>query len=466
MALGISQRDIQNYETPTVTAVIPPVSQAEVVGENIAAPFKGVAGGVESAYQTLATGATSLVAGMLPSREQMFAAANAGMPPPEDIAQLDPEQIRANQAIDAAHAMANLRPDPRKSGTAAQVLYGLTSGTTRFIAGTAAAGPLGGAALVGTTEGTMTRDEILAATGDRKIANMLGLGSGVFAGTAALLPGGFGSSLASRVTSGAAAQLTLGVSQREMMSSVLADAGYKDQAAQYRPLDGAAMMADAVLGATFGLVHHAFAPPEAIDSAHTIKDSQQIERSAGGPATDTVSRNAVVDNAVQSAERLIEGNGDPPPMKDVRYVPDAAQEAAREATAREADSAAAEAGAERVEAPVEPTGVPEFDRLAGEAKTLGGQIRSILSRAGRQEQAVEQAKASEGEAVAKLSPETQEVLAQAKEALSRNEGLKVHDEEGNPIDAPAALQREMDNVKNAASDGELAKVAAACFGRG
>ncbi len=37
----------------------------------------------------------------------------------------------------------------------------------------------------------------------------------------------------------------------------------------YTPLDGQAMMADAVLGLGFGFVHHAFAP-STIDAAHTV----------------------------------------------------------------------------------------------------------------------------------------------------------------------------------------------------
>jgi hypothetical protein len=457
MPMGISQRDIQNYETPAVTAVIPPVSTGEVVGENLSAVPKGLASGVESTWQALATGATSAIMGVLPDRQQMFSAANAGMPVPETMAELDPEQIRVNQALDATEAVNRLKPDPRKSGTAANILYGLTSGVTRFIAGSVATGsPLGGAALVGATEGTGTRNELLASGVDRKTADMLGLGSGVFAGTAALLPGGYGKTLASRVTSGAVAQLSLGVSQREMMSAVLAGAGYKDQAAQYRPLDGASMMADAVLGATFGLLHHAFAPPEAVDSAHTIKDAQQVEKSAGGPAVDSANRDAVIDSHVAAAEKLLEDSGEPPQTKDVRVVPDPVEAATREKVASEADAAAKEAGAKPVEMPDMPE--PELPEGTGEEASPTG---SLLGRGARN---AERAKA-EGETAATLDPATQDLFTQAQEVLSRRENVPVHDENGAEVDARAELKREMDNFGNAASDGVLAKVAAACAAR-
>jgi len=468
MALGISQKDIQNFEQSNVTAVIPPVTGGEVALANMAVPFQALASGAASVYGALGTAATSTVASLLPSREQMFMAADMGMPPPMDMAQLDPDEMRKNQAVAAAETVREFAPDPRRTGTGAQILHGLVSGGVRFVGGTVLTGsPFGGAALVGATEGVGTRNELIANGVDIATADKLGAGSGLFAGAAAMLPGGFGKTLATRVATGTAAQTSLGVVQRGMMSSVLSDAGYTEQAAQYKPLDGAAMMADAVLGATFGLIHHAFAPA-AVDSAHVVKDASQIERSALGIPEDAASRNATVDNNTKVAEALMRGDEQPADTADVHTVRDPAQDATREASAKATQDAGAEIGAKPVEAPEK-----TFDDLNAELEKIREQVRAA-------KEAPRAAPAPEGEAVAPapateaaapvLDPTTSELVGQAQEVLSRREGMQLGstDEEGNPIktDAAAELQRELAKVGEAKAEGELYKIGAACFGRG
>ena len=64
MALGISQKDIQNFEQSNVTAVIPPVTGGEVALANMAVPFQALASGAASVYGALGTAATSTVASL------------------------------------------------------------------------------------------------------------------------------------------------------------------------------------------------------------------------------------------------------------------------------------------------------------------------------------------------------------------------------------------------------------------
>ena len=65
---------------------------------------------------------------------------------------------------------------------------------------------------------------------------------------------------------------------------------------------------------------------------------------------------------------------------------------------------------------------------------------------------------------ASLDPDTAEAVEAAQKALTENPGLHVEvgDEAG---DAKAMLQAALDDVKNGQIEGEIAHVAAACFGR-
>jgi hypothetical protein len=212
--------------------------------------------------------------------------------------------------------------------------------------------PVSGAAMFGATEGINTRNEIYAATGDKETADKLAIGSALFSGVAALLPGGYGESFATRIASGAVANTTFGVLQRDMMHTGLQDAGYTDMAKQYVPLDGAAMMADGILGTVFGGVHHMFAP-EITDSARAIKDAEHAERSSPGIPSDPVSRQNGLDNLDRTISSMIHGD-DPPPVGDVNFVPDPKQDAARETAAKEVQSAKDEAIGKQEEVPAEP----------------------------------------------------------------------------------------------------------------
>jgi len=458
MPLGLYPNETRDLLAGGMGEDMPPVQPGFFQGA-LGATLEGIPRGLESTRQAVETGATSLVTGLLPSSETMFRAGAMGMAVPE--LPISPEQIDLDRANAANAAVKQYTPDPHTVGTAGQVLNGMASGVTRLVAGTAFTGsPLVGAALVGTTEGAATHSELVAAGVDPTTTNVLSAGSALFSGAGALLPGGLGKTLTMRLATGASIQLEAGVANRAMMHTVLAENGYDQMAKSYQPLDGAAMLADAVLGAGFGAVHHLWAKPSDIDAAHAVKDAQQVERGADGPAADPVSRTNIVDNNTKAAETLVAGRETPANYGDVRVVPDPAQEAAREATAAQVDEAGREVAGKPVEAPVEPQTPSDIIAALKEEAAQGTEVpKSTLSRAARAEEAAT-------ETAAQLDPATQEAVGQAQEALTRHEGLQIEDENGRMVDANEALQRSLDDIKNAQGDSELHRIAAACLGRG
>lgn len=451
MPLGLSPRESTtalDWLQQQPTAVIPPASTAEVVGENLLAVPKGIASGLSSVAQTAQSATTAAFSNFVvdPLQQAAQRAGSIGMPVPESsVVELDPETIERDQAIANAETARRLAPDPRTSGAGAQLLHTVVSGGVRMIGGSLLAGPAGGAAVMALTEGSATRDNLLAAGVDRNTADTMALGSAMFAGGGAYLPGGVGKTLMTRILSGSGIQLTAGISNRTMLHVGLEDAGYSDMAKQYIPLDGAGMMADAILGAAFGAVHHAFSP-DVTDSAHMVKDGQHAEEAAGGPATTPEGREAILYNDTRAAEALIAGH-DLTGTKDTTVLPDAAQEAARATRAAQVEEAAAEVGVAPVEAPAPPElMLPEG---TGEDVPAG---------------APKEPASPEADAMAQLEPDVREAIDQAKAALARREGMKIGGEEGD-INAGDALQRAVDAIKESGGEDEFVRVAAACFGR-
>lgn len=265
--------------------------------------------------------------------------------------ELTDDEYRQRLAKDTTDVLSNFASDPHTVGTAGQILHGLTSAVTRFVGGTVATGsPVGGAVAVGGSEGVATSRELRAHGVDDNTADALGAGTAFFSGGASLLPGGYGHTLAQRIFTGASANMVTGFSQRGLMHNVLADAGYTEQANQYKALDAQAAMADMVLGAGFGAVHHVFAP-SVVDAARGVKDADSVEtRVPGTPATPGA-RDAHVANMNAAAEALLSGE-DMPPLRDVEYVPNPAQDALSAARASEVTQAAAEVTGEPIAQPV------------------------------------------------------------------------------------------------------------------
>lgn len=328
MPVGLYPResaDILNQVPDDATSAPP---EPSFTAGSLTAPITGVEAGAVKVGEAVKTAATSYFARNVigPMREAAIRYGGMGGAVP-DIAFLEstPEEVEHRQAMESAKAVEAYTPNPHTVGTAGQMLHGLASGLTEFVGGTVlTADPLGGAALVGASEGATTRNQLIAQGVDKDTADRLGAGSGLFAGGMSMAPGGFGKTLLQRVLTGSAAQTTFGVANRGLMHTALDDAGYAAQAQQYKALDGIAMMSDAVLGFGFGAAHHIFAP-SAVDAAHTVQDAMHVENSAPGVPIDTVSRDNHVDNMNAATEAMIRGE-DMPELKDVATVQNAAQD--------------------------------------------------------------------------------------------------------------------------------------------
>lgn len=420
------------------------------------------AGAAKSIGSAILTGFTKLGAAITPPDKSL----SLGMPPigapdwayksyeesQHALERTSDDEFRTGLANATTQAVRSLTPDPHTTGIAGQTLYGVASGLTEFLAGAAVGGPLAGAVAVGGSEGVSTQRELTASGVDQNTANALGAGVGLFSGAASLLPGGAGTTLAERVTTGAGIQQIAGVSNRLMMHTALDAAGYPQMAAAYQPFDGMALLSDAVLGAAFGAAHHAFTPrPSTVDAAHVVADAAQAEHAAPGPAVDPDSRTAAVDNVVAAGRNLLDANDTPPTLGDVQYLRDPAQEVARAARAGDAQEAAIEAGARPVAAAIEPEAPSAI-------------VADTVARVKAETEAAAAAP-PEPEGAVPLDPATAEAVLQAEDALTRFEGLKIKNEDGEEVDAAQALRGAVEDVRGAQAEGEWYRVAAACFGR-
>ena len=171
------------------------------------------------------------------------------------------EQIQAQRdeqdqlSRDTAESAKTLRPDPRAVGIAGQILNSAAEILPRTVAATVLTGPAGivaGPLAAGAPAG-YTATQIAKADGvDDATATAHGLIEGVATTVGAGLPGAkFVSSLAGDAAIAVGANVGIGVAQRAASAELLDRNGYHAQAAQYRALDGKAMVADAVMGAFF-----------------------------------------------------------------------------------------------------------------------------------------------------------------------------------------------------------------------
>lgn len=292
----------------------------------------------------------------------------------QPVEESTPEEHQQNLDQTTARAVAAFAPDPHTTGAAGEILHGVASSLTRYVAGAEMAGgsPVGGMVGVGLTEGETQAAQLRAQGVDPELAKALGIGQGLMSGVGAGLPGGAGSKLITRMATGASMQATAGMLNRGMMHGALADAGYTDMAEQYKPLDGMSLLTDAVLGSAFGALHKApsFAP-SVVDAAHTAADSVHVEDAAPGAPVTPESRQAHVDNMTAAADALISGK-DMPELRPVETIPNPAQDAIRTTNADAIGETAAEVAPEPTASPV------EFERRADAQETARMQeLRSI-----------------------------------------------------------------------------------------
>lgn len=235
---------------------------------------KGIATGLGKGGELAGTIAAQTVGTVIRAEQ-------AAAPWSRELGQLDPEQFRHNVDSNADAYLKATRADPQTVGTAGQILHTVADVGTRFLAAPEAAV---GAVAVGTTEFAPAQREFESQGIDKDTAQRLAAAQAVLAGAGALLPGGVGARAAVRVASGATINFGVGAASRYNTHQVLADAGYPEQAAQYRVLDGQAMAADVLLGSFFGWMHHPdepFATPkvpqEVADAGLELLKARQAE---------------------------------------------------------------------------------------------------------------------------------------------------------------------------------------------
>lgn len=149
-----------------------------------------------------------------------------------------------------------LTPDPATTGTAAQVLNNLSSGITRYTVGALAGGPVGGALTVGSTEANSRYQELREQGVDEETARASAGLAGITSAAGAFMPGGYGSTLLTRLATGAGANVGFGMANRYLDHKILEDGGYHEMADQQRALDSAQLLTDTVLGFGFGGLAH------------------------------------------------------------------------------------------------------------------------------------------------------------------------------------------------------------------
>lgn len=206
----------------------------------------------------------------------------------------------------------SLRPDPQTTGWLGEVVYGLGSIVPPAIAG-AWGGPPGIAASIGATKGYAATRNAQESGADDLTSIGVGAIEGVTQAAGVLMPAAIPGKLATRMLSGAAMNVGMGMASRGATGALLDANGYKDMAEQYKVLDGVAILTDGILGAGFGALHidpetRVRPSPSEIDAALAGNNIHQLEiESAPGIPSDIKSRNAHINAMNTATEQLLRG---------------------------------------------------------------------------------------------------------------------------------------------------------------
>jgi hypothetical protein len=266
------------------------------------------------------------------------------------------------------------RPDPHTTGFVGNTLFGATDVLTRVGLGNLIAPGAGIGIAAATTGGERTSD-----LEQQGVDQGTALQSGVLTGASLAAAGGvsaFGKTIAQRAITGAATNVAFGAGTRAMDSHILAAAGYQAQAEQQKWNDGAALVADAVIGGAFHLLPHgspeAPAKPAAdqVDAALAAKSAQQVTDAAPGVPADPRAASAHV-AAMDTAEAQLT-DGQPvevePLVRDQAFVDRPGQPAPAERTMQDIGS-------------IIDNRLAALDQTAGKAMPPD-QVRSLAQEAG------------------------------------------------------------------------------------
>lgn len=256
-------------------------------------------------------------------------AARALLPEPRfggDVDVTSAERIaREDLGQGLAEAVKELRPDPRTTGLAGQLLGEAAAILPRTALAAASGGIVAGALAAGAPAGYSVKRVAMSEGIDEDTATLQGAIEGLTVGAGAALPAArFVRPLAGDLGIAVGANVGLGVVSRGATAELLERRGYTEQAAQYRALDGAAMTIDAVLGAAFfgigrGLTR---APTEhQVAAALAENNAQHAELgTAPGIPVDAVAANTHVRALDIALEQLSRGE----PVRLPADLPDAA----------------------------------------------------------------------------------------------------------------------------------------------
>lgn len=170
----------------------------------------------------------------------------------------------ADQSLNSAYdgvqkslesARQSVKPDSSTQGTAAQVLNGLGQ-FVPAIGATVAAGPVVGAGVAFGSSFEPSRQDFLKKGVDTGTATTLAAEQASFNALGMALPAAAGGGLVTRLLSGVGINTSFGALNRFAVGETLEDKGYGDMAKQYQAWDKQAIAVDAVLGASFGGLHH------------------------------------------------------------------------------------------------------------------------------------------------------------------------------------------------------------------
>jgi hypothetical protein len=225
-----------------------------------------------------------------------------------------------------------LTPDPRVTGTGANIVEGVGHAITLFGAGAMVGGPVAGAGLLGTASGYARYHDLLDEGVDRETARNAALVEGAAQGVGSLMPMGLpakylagltgGGEALAQIGTGAALNTGFGLAQRYASAKILRDAGYPEMADQAAVWDKTNIAADAISGMFFGGVHHVMGglhvkdiDPALNDAAKVVQDRQAVMQGAPGVPVDMKSQ-AINRQSLEKAlgdllsDKPVELNGD------------------------------------------------------------------------------------------------------------------------------------------------------------
>lgn len=197
-----------------------------------------------------------------------------------------------------------LRLDPRTHGIAAQIVNGLATVVPEAVA----TGPLGVGVLSGISDTAEQVQEGKPLATAAAFGAVTGLTNTIGVAAPAALPVSQVlkvPALAQRIVTGAATNAALGIPERYAKHQILAEAGYQDQAEQYRWNDATALAIDAALGAGFGALAHVHAKPSDIDAALTANQARSIDDKAPGLPANPAVANAHVETFYRAMDHLL-----------------------------------------------------------------------------------------------------------------------------------------------------------------